>query len=372
MAVTINEGTTFLISDDLGDVPEEGAFGLFSEDTRFLCLYRLLLDGQPPVPLSAQSVDYFAAEHFLTNPNLTRVPANIAAACSSASAPCSCCCSRAARPARPLTHRPARARLHSPPGAARRRRHDVAVVAHAAKTARTGAARAAARARRRGRHRPALVRGGEGQAGAGAGAPRARGGRGPVFAWGGDGTVRRCVAELAGEHRRLAIVPGGTANLLAANHGIPADIERAVAIGLRGERRRSTSAASHGERFAVMAGVGFDASMIRDADAAQGAASAGRPMSGAARATCARRRSRPRSRSTAPWFDGRATCSSSATSVTCSAASSCFRTLAPTTGSSTSASSRPRASPVGAHARAHRDRRSRAARRSCARPGRAR
>src|SRR5690606_8579536 len=66
MAVTINEGTTFLISDDLGDVPEEGAFGLFSEDTRFLCLYRLLLDGQPPVPLSTQSVDYFAAEHFLT------------------------------------------------------------------------------------------------------------------------------------------------------------------------------------------------------------------------------------------------------------------------------------------------------------------
>lgn len=76
MAVTINEGTTFLISNDLGDVPEEGAFGLFSEDTRFLCLYRLLLDGQPPVPLSTQSVDYFAAEHFLTNPNLSRVPAS--------------------------------------------------------------------------------------------------------------------------------------------------------------------------------------------------------------------------------------------------------------------------------------------------------
>ncbi|HEX7090883.1 MAG TPA: glycogen debranching N-terminal domain-containing protein [Longimicrobiales bacterium] len=76
MAVMINEGTTFLISDDLGDVPEEGAFGLFSEDTRFLCLYRLLLDGQPPVLLSTQSVDYFAAKHFLTNPMLTRVPAS--------------------------------------------------------------------------------------------------------------------------------------------------------------------------------------------------------------------------------------------------------------------------------------------------------
>lgn len=73
MAITINEGTTFLISDDLGDVPEHGAFGLFSEDTRFLCPYRLLLDGQPPVLLAAEHRDYRAAEHFLTNPKLARV-----------------------------------------------------------------------------------------------------------------------------------------------------------------------------------------------------------------------------------------------------------------------------------------------------------
>ena len=42
----------------------------------------------------------------------------------------------------------------------------------------------------------------------------------------------------------LAILPAGTANLFATNLGIPKDIEQAVAIGLRGERRRSTSAAS--------------------------------------------------------------------------------------------------------------------------------
>jgi hypothetical protein len=33
-----------------------------------------------------------------------------------------------------------------------------------------------------------------------------------VFAWGGDGTVQRCIDVLAGSGTPLAIVPGGTAN----------------------------------------------------------------------------------------------------------------------------------------------------------------
>ena len=59
-----------------------------------------------------------------------------------------------------------------------------------------------------------------------------------VFIWGGDGMVQRCVEALAGSDAALAIVPAGTANLLATNLGIPQDIQEAVAIGLRGERRR--------------------------------------------------------------------------------------------------------------------------------------
>ena len=46
-----------------------------------------------------------------------------------------------------------------------------------------------------------------------------------VFAWGGDGTVRRCVDTLAGTDASLAVVPAGTANLFATNLGIPTDIE---------------------------------------------------------------------------------------------------------------------------------------------------
>jgi len=85
-----------------------------------------------------------------------------------------------------------------------------------------------------------------------------------VFAWGGDGMVQRCVDVLAGSTVPLAIVPAGTANLFATNLGIPKDIEEAVAIGLRGERRRLDVGRFDGERFAVMAGAGFDAAMIRD------------------------------------------------------------------------------------------------------------
>ena len=86
-----------------------------------------------------------------------------------------------------------------------------------------------------------------------------------VFAWGGDGMVQQCVDVLAGSEVSLAIIPAGTANLFASNLGIPKDIEQAVALGLRGERRRFDLGRFNGERFAVMAGVGFDAAMIRGA-----------------------------------------------------------------------------------------------------------
>ena len=88
-----------------------------------------------------------------------------------------------------------------------------------------------------------------------------------VFAWGGDGTVRRCVDTLAGTDTSLAVVPAGTANLFATNLGIPTDIEGAVAVGLRGHRRRLDVGRFEQERFGVMAGAGFDAAMIRGADA---------------------------------------------------------------------------------------------------------
>jgi diacylglycerol kinase (ATP) len=87
-----------------------------------------------------------------------------------------------------------------------------------------------------------------------------------IFVWGGDGTVQRCIDIVAGTKASLAIVPAGTANLLASNLGVPTNIEAAVEIGLGGRRAKLDLGRLNGERFAVMAGAGFDARVIRDAD----------------------------------------------------------------------------------------------------------
>jgi YegS/Rv2252/BmrU family lipid kinase len=91
-----------------------------------------------------------------------------------------------------------------------------------------------------------------------------------IVVWGGDGMVQRSVDAIAttkhGARIPVAIVPAGTANLLATNLGIPPDMAAAVRIAFHGGRRRLDLGRLNGEHFAVMAGVGFDGAMIRDAD----------------------------------------------------------------------------------------------------------
>jgi YegS/Rv2252/BmrU family lipid kinase len=87
-----------------------------------------------------------------------------------------------------------------------------------------------------------------------------------VMAQGGDGTVMACVTGLAGTEVPLAVLPGGTGNLLATNFDIPADLEGAVEVALDGDRVRLDVAAMDDDRFVVMGGIGFDAAMLRDAD----------------------------------------------------------------------------------------------------------
>jgi len=87
-----------------------------------------------------------------------------------------------------------------------------------------------------------------------------------VFVWGGDGMVQRCIDAVGTTPATLAILPAGTGNLLARNLGIPIDLAAAVDVGLHGARRTIDVGRVNGERFAVMAGTGLDALMIRDAD----------------------------------------------------------------------------------------------------------
>ena len=86
-----------------------------------------------------------------------------------------------------------------------------------------------------------------------------------IITAGGDGTVRACLDPLAGTRTALGIVPLGTGNLLASNLGITEGLTAGGGVG-RGERRRIDLGRVNGEAFAVMAGSGFDALMIRDAN----------------------------------------------------------------------------------------------------------
>jgi len=87
-----------------------------------------------------------------------------------------------------------------------------------------------------------------------------------IFVWGGDGTVQRCIDAVAGTGAVIAILPAGTANLLATNLCIPTgDLAAAVHVGLHGDRRLLDTGSVNGEYFAVMAGAGLDARMIAGA-----------------------------------------------------------------------------------------------------------
>ena len=155
-----------------------------------------------------------------------------------------------------------------------------------------------------------------------------------VFVWGGDGMVQRAVDVLAGSDVTLAIVPAGTANLFASSLGIPKHIGRAVSIGLRGADRKLDVGRFNGERFAVMAGAGFDAAMIRTpATAASRSGSVAPPTSGRARRTCVRSPFAPRSKSTvSTGTRGRPAASCSATPASSSGASSAFEDARPDDG----------------------------------------
>lgn len=88
-----------------------------------------------------------------------------------------------------------------------------------------------------------------------------------VFALGGDGTANEVLQALAGTEVRLGIIPGGGANVLARNLGLPNDAVHATSQlleAVRADRDRRISLGLAGERyFGFNAGYGFDAAVIR-------------------------------------------------------------------------------------------------------------
>ena len=73
MTLTILEGTTFCICDERGDLGDETG-GFFADDTRYLSVFRLTIDGRMPLLLTSDKVEYYSAAFFLRNPPTETLP----------------------------------------------------------------------------------------------------------------------------------------------------------------------------------------------------------------------------------------------------------------------------------------------------------
>lgn len=79
---------------------------------------------------------------------------------------------------------------------------------------------------------------------------------------GGDGTMKEVVTSLPDPPFPIALLPAGTANVLAREFGLPLDPIQAVITALEGRVRRldlGILEARSNHHFLLMAGVGFDA-----------------------------------------------------------------------------------------------------------------
>jgi diacylglycerol kinase (ATP) len=84
-----------------------------------------------------------------------------------------------------------------------------------------------------------------------------------VFACGGDGTVNEVANGLAGGETALGVIRGGTGNVFAKEVGVPRAPADALRVLVDGEEQRFDLGVAGGRYFLLMAGVGFDASVVR-------------------------------------------------------------------------------------------------------------
>lgn len=86
-----------------------------------------------------------------------------------------------------------------------------------------------------------------------------------VAALGGDGTINEVVNGVvaSGRHTKILVLPGGSVNVLARDLGIPLDPCEAAQLVRDGAPRRVFLGRAGHRYFALMAGAGLDASIVR-------------------------------------------------------------------------------------------------------------
>lgn len=89
-----------------------------------------------------------------------------------------------------------------------------------------------------------------------------------IAAYGGDGTIMEAISGLMGTSTPLAIFPGGTANVMAVELGVPTALQQACELIAGNDWMvKKVDIGQFGKRhFILRSGMGFEAEMVRGAD----------------------------------------------------------------------------------------------------------
>ncbi|MCX6740619.1 MAG: diacylglycerol kinase family protein [Candidatus Parcubacteria bacterium] len=88
-----------------------------------------------------------------------------------------------------------------------------------------------------------------------------------IFVAGGDGTIKEVAAWIISAHSQtpIAIIPIGSANILASALGIPFDLGKALKLGLSEKIQKiDAGLINNREYFLIATGCGFDAKVIKN------------------------------------------------------------------------------------------------------------
>jgi len=85
-----------------------------------------------------------------------------------------------------------------------------------------------------------------------------------IVTWGGDGTINEVVNGMFGTGIPLGFLPGGTANLMVRELGIPQNVPKAIQLIGAGNRRLISVGQANDRYFLLMVGVGFDSAVIQN------------------------------------------------------------------------------------------------------------
>src|SRR5216684_1535723 len=78
LVLSINRGTTFMVTDERGEVDARSEQGIFADDTRFVSHLRLTIQGKPWVLLTSAVVHHYTVQLQLANPALVTIDSDFA------------------------------------------------------------------------------------------------------------------------------------------------------------------------------------------------------------------------------------------------------------------------------------------------------